>query len=180
MTPALKVFKRGSSVEYLNKCWLRTIVATAAVCLSSAAWAAEQNDALTGTIRALDARLFGAYNQCDLKTMESLFDEKVEFYHDTGGATFDRQSVLDSTQKYICGKVRRELLAETLRVYPIKDFGAIEEGEHQFCDVKTNACQGIAKFAMVWALRDGVWRITRVLSYGHRAIPRSADTTPSK
>ena len=163
-------------------CWrrLRALAATGFFSVSGAAWAADPNDALTGTIRALDARLFGAYNACDLKTMESLFDEKVEFYHDTGGATFDRQSVLDSTQKYICGKVRRELLSETLRVYPIKDFGAIEEGEHQFCDVKTNECQGIAKFAMVWANQGGVWRITRVLSYGHRALPKPAESASGR
>jgi hypothetical protein len=138
---------------------------------SCSAWAIEPPDGLKDKIQALDGKLFGAYNSCDLKTMGSLFDENVEFYHDTGGATFDRQSVLDSTQKFICGKVRRELLTETLRVFPIEGFGAIEEGEHQFCDVKANECQGIAKFVIVWSMQGDEWRITRVLSYGHRALP---------
>jgi len=79
----------------------------------------------------------------------------VAFFHDTGGATFDRQTVLGNTRKYICGKVRRELIPATLRVYPIKNYGAIEEGEHRFCELATGRCEGIAKFVIVWANRDG-------------------------
>lgn len=50
-----------------------------------------------------------------------------------------------------------------------KDDSAIEEGEHRFCDLVTGRCEGIAKFVMVWAKQNGTWRITSVLSYGHRA-----------
>ena len=100
-------------------------------------------DPLTTEIGALDAKVFGAYNRCDLPTFSGYFDPKVAFYHDTGGATF--------------------------RVYPIKDYGAIEEGEHRFCELATGRCEGIAKFVIVWSKQDGAWRITSVLSYGHRA-----------
>lgn len=126
-------------------------------------------DPLTAEIGALDARVFDAYNRCDLPVFASYFDPKLAFYHDNGGATFSRDAMVDGVRTYICGKVRRELIPASLRVYPIKDYGAIEEGEHRFCDLATGRCEGIARFVMVWAKQDGAWRITTVLSYGHRA-----------
>jgi len=126
-------------------------------------------DPLTTEITALDAKVFDAYNGCDLPTFSGYFDPKVAFYHDTGGATFKRDAMVDGVRKYICGKVRREQIPATFRVYPIKDYGAIEEGEHRFCELSTGKCEGIAKFVMVWTKQDGAWRITSVLSYGHRA-----------
>lgn len=137
-------------------------------------------DPLTREIGALDARVFEAYNSCALDRFAEFFDPGVAFYHDTGGATFDRETVIANTRKYICGKVRRELIATTFHVYPIKDFGAIEEGEHRFCELATGRCEGIAKFVMVWAKQDGHWRITNVLSYGHRAITADEDKALAK
>lgn len=125
---------------------------------------------LTDTISALDTALFDAYNRCDMAAFASYFDRAVEFYHDTGGASFDRATVVANTRKYICHKVRRELLTGTLRVYPIKGFGAIEEGEHRFCQVVSGQCEGVARFVMVWRQRAGHWQLTRVLSYAHRAL----------
>ncbi|MFM9864738.1 MAG: nuclear transport factor 2 family protein [Micropepsaceae bacterium] len=137
---------------------------------AGAARAGEENAALTAEILALDGKVFDAYNRCDLKVFGNFFSPSVEFYHDTGGATFDRKTVLANTQKYICHKVRRELIASSLRVYPIKDFGAIEEGEHRFCQTESGACEGIAKFLIIWRKRASGWQITRVVSYGHRAL----------
>ena len=127
-------------------------------------------DALTAQITKLDAKVFDAYNRCDLDTFGSFFDPAVAFFHDTGGATFDRATMVANTKRYICGKVRRELLPVSLHIYPIKGFGAIEEGEHRFCELATGRCEGIAKFVIVWAERGTAWRIINVLSYGHRAI----------
>ena len=127
-------------------------------------------DALTTEVQALDAKVFDAYNRCDLDVFGSYFDPGVAFFHDTGGATFDRATVLANTRRYICGKVRRELLRATLKVYPVRDYGAIEEGEHRFCELATGRCEGVAKFVIVWARRGAEWRITNVLSYGHRAM----------
>jgi len=127
------------------------------------------DDALTTEIGALDAKVFDAYNRCDLPVFSAYFDPKVAFYHDNGGATFERDAMVDGVRKYICGKVKRELIPSSFRVYPIKDYGAIEEGEHRFCEIATGRCEGIAKFVMVWTKQDGAWRITTVLSYGHRA-----------
>lgn len=132
--------------------------------------AAEPTTALTSTVRELDTRVFDAYNKCDMPAFTRFFSSTVEFYHDDGGATFDRKTVVANTRKFICGKVRRELLPETFRVYPIKGYGAIEEGEHRFCEIQSGKCQGIARFLMIWRQIRGRWVLTRVVSYGHRAM----------
>ncbi len=138
-------------------------------------------DPLTAEISALDTKVFDAYNRCDLPVFSGSFDPKVAFYHDNGGATFARDAMVDGVRKYICGKVRRERISASFRVYPIKDYGAIEEGEHRFCELATGRCEGIAKFVMVWAKQDGAWRITTVLSYGHRAAtPAEQRDAPGK
>ena len=143
----------------------------AAILLAAATIAATPAtaDPLATEVAELDAQVFAAYNRCDLAAFGSHFDPGVAFFHDTGGASFDRATVIANTRRYICGKVRRELIADTMRVYPIKVYGAIEEGEHRFCELATGRCEGIAKFVIVWAHRRGAWRITNVLSYGHRA-----------
>lgn len=137
-------------------------------------------DPLTEEIRALDTKVFDAYNRCDLDTFSAAFDPKVAFYHDTGGATFDRDTVVANTRKYICGKVRRELIPTSFHVYPIKEYGAIEEGEHRFCELATGRCEGIAKFVIVWTKQGDTWHITNVLSYGHRAAIEAEQQEPLK
>lgn len=140
------------------------------VSAGTAVKSSDDGDVLVRTIATLDAKVFDAYNRCDLETFRGYFAPKVEFYHDEGGATFDRATVVANTRKYICHKVRRELLPLTLRIYPIRGYGAIEEGEHRFCQTETGACEGIAKFLMIWQSSKGRWRLTRVVSYGHRAL----------
>lgn len=140
------------------------------ICGCPLAQPAPEDPELSRQIALLDAQVFDAYNRCDLKTFSRYFDPAVEFYHDQGGATFDRKTVVENTRKYICNKVRRELVQETFRVYPIKDYGAIEEGEHRFCQIESGQCEGIARFVMVWRKRGGNWQLTRILSYGHRPI----------
>jgi hypothetical protein len=136
-----------------------------------------EDTVLTERIAALDSKVFDAYNHCDLVTFASYFVPRVEFFHDTGGATFDRKTVVGNTRKYICNKVRRELIPESFRVYPIKQYGAIEEGEHRFCELATGKCEGIAKFLMIWRNRNGRWQLTKVVSYGHRALNEAEKKT---
>jgi Domain of unknown function (DUF4440) len=129
-------------------------------------------DSLSRKIGELDAAVFDAYNRCALKAFGDFIAPDVEFFHDNAGLMLGRAKVVDATEKYICGKVRRELVAGTLRVYPIKDYGAIAVGEHRFCETPTNECVGIAKFTNVWRSENGTWQMTRILSYDHQAIKR--------
>ena len=125
-------------------------------------------------IAALDTEVFDAFNTCalpgQLQKHAGYFSEAVEFYHDTGGVTWNRKEMLANTEKYVCGNFRRELIPGSLRVHPIKDYGAIAQGAHRFCQFKSGACEGAAEFLIVWRQEGGKWSITRVFSYGHRAI----------
>lgn len=134
---------------------------------------AQTDQALFDKVSALDSEVFAAFNACSdpaqLQKHAAYFAPDVEFYHDTGGVTWTRDAMIANTEQYVCGHFRRELMPGTLAVFPIKDFGAIARGSHRFCQFDSDTCDGMADFTMVWHLRDGVWAITRVLSYGHRA-----------
>jgi hypothetical protein len=130
------------------------------------------NDKLFRRIESLDGEVFGAFNRCDLKKLSSFFTQDVEFYQDTEGVTWSRRRLIKDIKKYICGKVRRELIPATLEVYPIKGFGAVEIGDHRFCEIATGKCEGVAKFIHIWQNKSDVWTITRVISYDHRAAPK--------
>ncbi|QHG88431.1 MULTISPECIES: nuclear transport factor 2 family protein [Xanthomonas] len=128
---------------------------------------------LRSTIAALDREVFDSFNRCadpaQLQKHAGYFDPAVEFYHDTGGVTWNRNAMLANTREHACGHYTRELIPETLKVYPVRDFGAISQGQHRFCDTATGKCEGLADFVMVWHVHDGQWTITRVLSYAHRS-----------
>jgi len=134
-----------------------------------------EGQTLTDAVAGLDAQLFDSFNRCadpaQLARHAALFDEKVEFYHDRGGVTWTRERMLENTRRNVCGKIRRELVPGSLRVYPLPGFGAMEIGEHRFCAPEGGACEGRGEFVVVWR-RDGeAWRATRVLSYAHRPEP---------
>lgn len=154
------------------------IAAAMLIAMSENCFAADTSappaDALFDTISALDTAVFAAFNRCsapgELERHARYFAGDVEFYHDTGGVTWTRDAMIANTRKYVCGNFRRELIPGSLKVYPVKDFGAIEQGVHRFCPFKTGSCEGMADFTIVWRNGgDGKWLITRVLSYGHRA-----------
>ena len=138
----------------------------------ASAEARKPSDPLFATVSALDAAVFDAFNKCSapeqLRKYASYFAPNVEFYHDTGGVTWNRQDMLARTKKNVCGIYRREQVPDSLKVIPIKGFGAIAQGVHRFCQLKTGNCEGISDFSIVWRNQGGRWEITRVLSYGHR------------
>jgi Domain of unknown function (DUF4440) len=125
---------------------------------------------LDRAITALDTELFDAYNHCDLAKFSSLLADDVEFYHDQGGVTLGKDKLTDSIKKNICGTdIRRELVPGTLKVYPMKGYGAIEMGVHRFYHPKTDNGTGEASFVHLWQCKDGVWKVARVLSYDHHS-----------
>jgi hypothetical protein len=133
---------------------------------------AQSSDSLYRTIAGLDSAMFDAYNKCDLVRLGSFFAEDLEFYHDQTGLARGRQRFIDAIRENICGKVRRDLVKGSLEVYPLKTYGAVETGDHMFCDPRLHrvcdeTISGIAKFVTLWELKDGTWRITRVISYNH-------------
>ncbi len=123
---------------------------------------------LTQAITALDKQLFDAYNTCDIHTLGSLVADDLEFYHDKTGLAVGKQPFLDAIKNNICGKVTRELVPGTLEVYPIHGYGAVEIGLHRFHH-PGDTDVGVAKFVQLWQYKDGAWKVTRVISYDHKA-----------
>ncbi len=120
---------------------------------------------------ALDAALFDSYNRCDLEKFAAFMDENVEFYHDQGGVTLGRAALTDSVKKNICGKVTRELVPGSLKVYHMKGYGFVEMEVHRFHHPGHDDTEGVGEgqFVHLWQYKDGAWRVTRVISYDHHA-----------
>jgi hypothetical protein len=128
-----------------------------------------QPDPLLKAIQSLDTRLFDAYNHCDLTTLGAMVSDDLEFYHDQTGLSVGKEPFLAAIEQNICGKVQRELLSDTLEVYPLKGYGAVEIGIHRFHHPQDPGNLGDAKFVMLWQNKDGVWKVTRVISYNHNS-----------
>jgi hypothetical protein len=137
-----------------------------ALALSVAALPALAADPLTEQIAAADLAAFDAFNHC--KDPAQLARHATFFAPDV--VTWNRDAMLANTAKYVCGNFRRELVAGSLKVFPIKDFGAIAQGTHRFCQFASGKCEGMADFTAIWHLKDGQWQMTRVMSYGHRSV----------
>jgi Domain of unknown function (DUF4440) len=124
-------------------------------------------DTLYDTVKSLDAKLFDAYNKCDLEILGSMVSDDLEFYHDQTGLMVGRAPFIAAIKQNICGKVQRTLIEKTLEVYPLKGYGAVEIGIHRFHHPNDPDNVGDAKFVTIWHNDNGVWRVTRVISYEH-------------
>jgi len=127
---------------------------------------------LTKAIGSLDKALFDAYNTCNLDKLGGMVADDLEFYHDKTGLAVGKQVFLDAIKANICGKVRRELVPGSLEVYPMHGYGAVEIGVHRFYHPGTqdHDVVGEAKFVHLWQYKDGVWKVTRVISYDHGVV----------
>ena len=148
-----------------------------------------QNDAqsapnnLSTTILAQDAIFWDAYNRCDVEKMSLFFWPDIEFYHDKGGPTMGLPALVETLKTNLCGKypnfyLRREAVPGTVKVYPLQKngviYGAVLSGEHYFYindNGKPEYRDGWAKFFHLWLLKDGTWKMARVVSYDHKAAP---------
>ena len=121
------------------------------------------------TIARMDTAIFDAFNAHDIDHLMALFTDDLEFYHDAGGLS-DKQQTGEAFKKMFAGTpdIRRDLVKSSLEVYPVKDYGAMEIGEHRFCHKENGKDDcGTFKFAMVWRKTGESWQISRVMSYGH-------------
>jgi Zn-dependent protease with chaperone function len=121
---------------------------------------------LYDTIARMDSLFFSAYDRCDTTLMRFMFSRNIEFYHDRGGLETSQDNIMESTKKYICGKVSRQLLKGSIEVYPVPNFGAIEMGAHRFFNnqEKEAGPSRYSKFVHVWKREDDGWKLSRVIS----------------
>ncbi len=131
------------------------------------------------TLKEKDSLLFNAgFNTCNMPELESLVSDDFEFYHDKSGITPTKADFISSIQNGLCKlnyKPRRELVEESLEVFPLnKDgvlYGAIQTGRHHFYATekdKPEYLTSTAVFTHLWLLEKGQWKLKRVLSYNHQ------------
>jgi hypothetical protein len=136
--------------------------------------------ALTDEIEAVDAALFSAFfDRCDIPALTAMLADDFEMIHDKGGRVAGSKAEMIAAFERTCSRqktgedyrARRELVAGSLKVYPVNNYGAIEIGEHRFYQLlpgKPEKLVEVALFTQVWKKDDGGWKLSRVLSYDHR------------
>lgn len=126
-------------------------------------------------IANLDSIVFEAYNSCNPSAFKEFFVEDLEFYHDKSGLVLGRKKMLEALENTIWSnkniKMRRELIPESLEVYPLVNFGAIQMGQHYYYQSINGLPENrveVAKFTHIWHHQENNWKICRVLSYDHQ------------
>ena len=145
------------------------LVAIGLAGLDHAPAAAPVSQELYDEIKRMDAVLSDAFDTHDINKLKALFAEDLEFYQDDEGLVRYEQTVKDFAGLFAQGNhMRRKLVEGSLEVYPIKDYGAIEMGAHEFCHLENGKDEcGTFRFVHLWRRGDGAWKISRVVSYAH-------------
>jgi hypothetical protein len=126
----------------------------------------------------MDRELFdAAFLRCDQAKFSALFTDDAEFYHDRTGASYG-EAVKQLRSCPRDNGVKRTLVAGSLEVYPIKDFGAVQMGRHTFTREGEPGVE-IAKFIHLWRYSDGKWQLARVMSFDHRPMTDQDENTAS-
>ena len=124
---------------------------------------------LFAEIARMDSVMFEAFNTQNMSKFKSLFTENLEWFQDNGGL-IPYETVFTNFENTFKKdfKLTRTLVSGTLEVHPIKNYGAIEIGSHQFHHIENGKEEiGTFKFLMIWKKENGLWRISRVVSYDH-------------
>lgn len=133
---------------------------------------------LFDTIAHLDTVLFQAFNTCNVEKFSDLLTDDLEFYHDQSGLMLSsaKQSEglrIRCAEQDKNGILRRELVKESLEVYPLKNYGAVQMGVHHFFRTLPGGKEKlttIAKFINIWQQKNGQWKVSRIVSYDHREV----------
>lgn len=140
-------------------------------------------DDLRSQIVAADARLFEIFMEgCDPTALRAMVTDDFEFFDDRGGLVATNGDAFVAQYAGRCSgrdapdawRSRREALAETIQIFPINEYGAVETGEHVFYERQGEGEErrvGRARFAQMWKLEGDSWRLARVFSYDHAPLP---------
>lgn len=141
---------------------------------------AQTKPSLDATIRKGDSLFWQAYNTCDTGSFRKYLMNDVEFYHDKGGSYYGVEALVNSLKQNLCSRtnfrLRRDPVPATIQVYPMEKNGevyaAIITGDHKFFiseDGKPFRESGNAKFTHLWLRNGNEWKMSRILSYEHKA-----------
>ena len=155
-----------------------TLFTLAVMMIAGSVQAQSKYDSLTNTILQKDSLFWKAYNSCDTTGFGNYVTDDIEFYHDKGGITFGKQKLVNSITNNLCSnpdfRLRREAIKGTVNVFPLENngviYGAVISGRHYFYineKGKKEYRDGMARFTHVWLLKNGQWKMNRILSYDH-------------
>ena len=124
---------------------------------------------LYNEIAHMDTLMFDAFNSRNIEKLKLIFDPNLELYQDNTGVRNYTETIEAFTNLFKMDYVlTRRLVQGSMEVYPIKDYGAIQTGQHIFSHVENGKYQeGIFKFMQIWQKKEGTWRVTREVTYGH-------------
>lgn len=127
-----------------------------------------QDKELFATILKLDSTWFSYFNK-DLVAFGSFIDSSLEFYHDKTGLTFYADNIAAFNRiKTNVPDLKREVLPETMEVYPIPGYGAVQIAQHRFCHMENGKMDcGVFKFIHTWKKTADGWKVTRIISVDH-------------
>jgi len=160
---------------------MKTIFISLVFLFSNYAYSQNSEQQVIKALTENDSLFWTGYNTCNLDLMSRFLSNDMEFYHDQGGIILGIEGMKKSMQENICNdpnhKVRRELVPGTFQLFLLKDnntiYGAILSGEHYFYNSHAGGNEtkdGIAKFTNLWLLRDGNWKMNRILSFDHKGL----------
>ena len=82
-----------------------------------------------------------------------------------GFARKAKSDYMEGLKNNICGKVTRQLVAGSVEVFPINNFGAVQIGMHTFYNnQEPNAISKPSKFIVIWKKEANIWQMSRVVS----------------
>ncbi|SDF78973.1 nuclear transport factor 2 family protein [Mucilaginibacter gossypii] len=130
---------------------------------------AQTSGPLFNEIAQQDSLQFRDFNSRNLDQLMNHFDNSLELYQDnTGVRNFDQTKQAFGGLFKMSYVLNRKLIPGSMEVYPIKDYGAIETGMHTFSHVENGKLQVFTyKFMQIWQKKDGIWKVTREITYGH-------------
>ena len=138
------------------------------------------SQALQDEIVAMDLKLFAAvFDTCDIAALGTMVTDDFEFFHDKDGLSSTSGAQFVKAIEATCARqktgedyrARRELVAGSLQVYPLNNYGAIEIGRHRFYQLlpgEPEKLVEVSQFTNVWKKDETGWKLARVLSYDHR------------
>jgi hypothetical protein len=155
-------------MKTIHKYFAAVLLMTAALFTGNHA-AAQTSGPLFNEIARQDSLQFAAFNARNLDQLMNYFDSSLELYQDnTGVRDYEQTKQAFGSLFKMTYVLTRKLVPGTMEVYPIKDYGAIETGHHTFSHVENGQLQvGTFKFMQIWQMKDGTWKVTREITYGH-------------
>lgn len=168
----------------VNSVILATVVVAVAIAFSATRVSAQLSSSKSTASRQLfdelavkDSELFDTiFNKCNVERLGELITEDFEFYHDKSGQVAKSgkefvdsiRNLCERQSKGIDYRARRVLVRNSLAVYPLNNYGAVQMGVHRFHPLVKGKSREIAKFTHLWKKENGEWRLARVLSYDHK------------